>query len=99
VEPRWQFAKNNGFHVLATGDEIARNIGSEGWWTMNWIWAKAAVQYAFLNLAESGVGISVDMIDEGSMLWGGTPTPQAQLVDPTASNRFLVPELPALLIG
>ena len=84
VEPRWQFAKNNGFHVLATGDEIARNIGSEGWWTMNWIWAKAAVQYAFLNLAESGVGISVDMIDEGSMLWGGTPTPPGTIGGPNS---------------
>jgi hypothetical protein len=84
VEPRWRFAANNGFHILATGDEIARNIGGEGWWTMNWAPAKAAVQYAFQGLAESGVGISVDMIDEASSTWGGTPTPPGIVGGPSS---------------
>jgi hypothetical protein len=83
-EPRWQFAKNNGFHILATGDEIARNIGGEGWWTMNWAPAQAAVQYAFQRLAESGVGVAVDMVDEASMLWGGTPTPPGIVGGPSS---------------
>jgi hypothetical protein len=84
MEPRWQFAKDNGFHILATGDDIARNIGGEGWWTMNWTPAKAAVQYAFQRLAESGVGISVDMVDEASMEWGGTPTPPGIVGGPSS---------------
>jgi hypothetical protein len=82
LRPRWQFAKDNGFHVLATGDEIARNIGLEGWWTLNWPPGQVAVQYAFQGLADSGVGISVDMVDEASSLWGGTPTPPGTVGGP-----------------
>jgi hypothetical protein len=81
---RWQWAASNRFHILATGDDIARNIGQEGWWTMNWPPAKTAVQYAFQRLAESGVGIAVDMIDEGSMLWGFTPTPPGLVGGPSS---------------
>ena len=80
----WQWAASNGFHVLATGDDIARGIGGEGWWTMNWPPAKATVQYAFQKFAESGAGISVDMIDEGSLLWGPTPTPPGVVGGPSS---------------
>jgi hypothetical protein len=81
---QWQFAADNGFHVLATGDDIARDVGGEAWWTMNWPPAKAAVQYAFQTLAESGAGISVDMIDEASLLWGTTPTPPGFIGGPSS---------------
>jgi hypothetical protein len=75
IAPRWAFAKANNFHILATGDEVCRNIGSEAWWTLNWPSGKAAVQYAMAGLAASGVAIGVDMVDEVNDSWGGTPTP------------------------
>lgn len=75
VAPYWTWAASNGYHLYTMGDDVARNIGSEAWWTLNWPSAQQAVQYAVESLASSGVAIGVDMIDEGSMLWGGTPTP------------------------
>ena len=42
--PDWQFARNNGFHMLATGDEVARGIGGEARWTLNWPAGKQAVR-------------------------------------------------------
>jgi hypothetical protein len=75
VAPQWTWAARNGYHLYLTGDEIARNIGQEGWWTLNWPFGKQAVQHAMESVASSGVGLAADIIDEGSMLWGGTPTP------------------------
>jgi hypothetical protein len=75
----WKAAANNGYHLYAMGDEIARNIGGEAWWTMNWPFAKYAVQYAMNSLAGSGVAIAADIIDEGSMMWGATPTPPRKI--------------------
>ena len=86
---QWQYAADNGFHVLATGDDIARGIGGEAWWTINWPPAKAAVQYAFQKFAESGAGISVDMIDEGSMLWGATPRPPGFVGGPSSFQAIM----------
>jgi hypothetical protein len=79
VRPDWQFARNNGFHILATGDEVARGIGAEAWWTLNWPAGKRAVQYAMCKLATTGVAISVEMVDEASMMWGGTPKPPGRV--------------------
>jgi hypothetical protein len=75
VAPAWSFAARNHLHILATGDEVCRNIGGEAWWTLNWPAGKSAVQHAFKSLAASRVAISVDMVDEASMMWGATPTP------------------------
>jgi hypothetical protein len=84
VMPDWQFARNNGFHILATGDEVARGIGSEAWWTLNWPAGKQAVQYAMWRLATTGVAVSVEMVDEASMMWGGTPKPLGRVEAPTS---------------
>jgi hypothetical protein len=82
VAPEWNFARMHHFHVLAMGDEVCRNIGGEAWWTLNWLPAKAAVQYAMRRLAASGVAIGIDMVDEASMMWGSTPTPPGRIGTP-----------------
>jgi Bacterial Ig domain len=79
IAPAWSFAAKHGMHILATGDEVCRNIGGEAWWTLNWPSGKTAVQHAFQSLVESRVAISVDMVDEASMLWGSTPTPPGRV--------------------
>ncbi len=79
VAPDWAWAKDNGFHVLPTGDDVARNIGSEGWRTLNWPYGKQAVQYAVQSLAQSGTAISVDMLDESSGFWGANPIPPGKI--------------------
>ena len=84
VVPDWEFAKANGFHVLPAGDDVARNIGTEGWRTLNWPFGKQAVQYAIQKLAESGVAISVDMLDESSGFWGANPLPPGKIGAPHA---------------
>ncbi len=82
AEPDWRFARDNGFHIFATGDDVARNIGSEAWWTLNWPFGKYAVQYAMSLLAAPGVAIAVDMVDEASMMWGATPKPPGKVGAP-----------------
>ena len=79
VVPDWDFARANGFHVLPAGDDVARNIGTEGWRTLNWPYGKQAVQYAIQKLVESGVAISVDMLDESSGFWGANPLPPGKI--------------------
>ena len=82
VAPEWNFARMHHFHVLATGDEVCRNIGGEAWWTLNWLPAEAAVRYAMQKLAASGVAIGIDMVDEASMMWGSTPIPPGRVGAP-----------------
>jgi hypothetical protein len=79
VLPDWQFARDNGFHIVATGDDVARGIGTEAWWTLNWPASKQAVQYAMSGLGATHVAISVEMVDEASMMWGGTPKPPGRV--------------------
>lgn len=79
IAPDWKFARDHGLHILATGDEVCRNIGGEAWWTLNWPDGQQAVEYAFQGLAASGVAISVDMVDEGNLLWGPTPVPAGRV--------------------
>ncbi len=88
VAPAWSFAANNGLHILATGDEVCRGIGSEAWWTLNWPSGKAAVQYAFQSLAASGVAIAVDMVDEVSSSWGPTPKPPGVVGAPNSFDAI-----------
>ena len=84
VAPDWAWAKANGFHVLPTGDDVARNIGTEGWRTLNWPYGKQAIQYAVQSLAQSGTAISVDMLDESSGFWGANPLPPGKIGTPHA---------------
>ncbi len=79
VTPGFQWAAANGFRVIGTGDNIARNIGAEAYRTLNWPQAKQAVQYAFQQFAQSGTAVSVEMIDEAAFLWGPSPTPPGLL--------------------
>lgn len=71
----WTWAASNGYHLYAMGDDAVRNIGSDAWWTLNWPSGQRAIQHAMQSLASSGVAIAIDIIDEGSMMWGATPTP------------------------
>jgi hypothetical protein len=79
IAPDWAFAAANGFHAIASGDDVARVPGAEGWRTLNWPNGKAAVQYAIQKFAASGAALSVDMIDEASALWGPNPQPPGKL--------------------
>ena len=79
VLPDWAWTKANGFKMLPSGDDVARNIGTEGWRTLNWPYGKQAVQYAVQQLAASGVAISVDMLDESSGFWGANPLPPGKI--------------------
>jgi hypothetical protein len=79
VLPSMQYAAANGFRVIGTGDNIARNIGVEAYRSMNWPSAKQAIQYAFQQFALSGTAVSVEMIDEAGFLWGPNPTPPGLL--------------------
>jgi hypothetical protein len=79
VLPNLQWAAANGFRVLGTGDNIARNPGSEAFRTINWPFGKQAVQSAVQTFAKSGAAVSIEMIDEGAFLWGPNPAPPGLL--------------------
>ncbi len=79
VTPQMQWARDNGFHLLLTGDDIFREIGTDAWFTLNWPWGSQAVQYAVSTLAGTGVGIGIEGIDEGSSIWGPRPTPAGRI--------------------
>jgi hypothetical protein len=79
ILPNLQFAAANGFRVLGTGDNIARNIGAEAFRTLNWPQGKQAVQYAIQAFSQSGTAISLEMIDEAGFFWGPNPTPPGLL--------------------
>jgi hypothetical protein len=72
----WQWAKANGFHVYAVGDDVARRPGRNGdaYNTVSWTSGKSAVQHAMESLAGSGIAIGVDMVDEVASMWGKCPT-------------------------
>ncbi len=82
--PDWLFARDHGFHIFGTGDDVARNIGGEAWWTLNWPYGKYAVQYAMTLMASTGVAIGADMVDEASMMWGATPKPPGKVGAPAS---------------
>jgi Bacterial Ig domain len=79
VASKWSWAATNGFHVLATGDDLCRQPGVEGYRALNWPSAPAAVQYAAQSLASSGVGIGIDMVDETDLMWGEQPKPPGRI--------------------
>jgi hypothetical protein len=79
ILPTLQYAAANGFRILGTGDNIARNIGAEAYRTLNWPQGKQAVQYAVQTFAQSGTAVSIEMIDEAGFLWGPNPTPPGLL--------------------
>jgi hypothetical protein len=76
ILPKMQWATDNGFHLLPTGDDIFRRIGMDAWYTLNWPAGQQAVQYAASALAAAGVGIGIEAIDEASMMWGPRPSPE-----------------------
>lgn len=71
----WNWSAANGFRVLGAGDDIARRPGWEASWIANWPAAPQALQYAMQTFAQSGAGLSLDVVDESSALWGSNPTP------------------------
>lgn len=73
---QWAWAKNNGFHIYAAGDDMARQPGNKGdaYYTIRWPWGKEAARYAMERLASSRIAIGIDMVDEVNSLWGGCPT-------------------------
>ena len=88
VLPDLQWAAANGFRLIATGDDIARNIGSEAWRTLNWPAAKQAIQYAVQQFQQSGAASSIEMIDEASFIWGPNPQPPGALGAPNSMQSI-----------
>ena len=75
----WSWSVANGFRVLGSGDDIARRPGWEAMWMSAWPAARQAVQYAMQTFATSGAGLSLDVVDESSAIWGPNPTPAGLL--------------------
>jgi hypothetical protein len=88
ILPGLQWAAANGFRVLGTGDNIARNPGSEAYRTINWPLGKQAVQSAVQTFAQSGAAVSIEMIDEGGFLWGPNPAPPGVLGAPNSMQSI-----------
>ena len=74
ITSRINYAKNNGYYIYATGDDGFRRPGDDAWWTLNWQYGQQASNYAMQTLANSGVAIAVDVVDEASSFWGWYPT-------------------------
>ncbi len=76
--PWWQRieqgAAAHNFSLLLTGDDIARTANEMHDSVTN-PWAPDAIQYAFGKARDSKRVVCVEMVDEISFLWGGTPTP------------------------
>lgn len=66
-------AKDEGFHIIATGDDAFRRPGDDAWWTLNWRYGRQATQYAMQTLADSGIAIATDVVDEAALLLGWYP--------------------------
>lgn len=66
-------AKDEGFHIIATGDDAFRRPGDDAWWTLNWPYGRQATQYAMQTLADSGIAIATEVVDEAAMLLGWYP--------------------------
>jgi hypothetical protein len=79
ITSRINFARDNGFHIFATGDDAMRRPGDDAWWTLNWPAGQQAAQYAMTTLANSGVAIALDVVDEGTMFWGPSPIVNAKV--------------------
>lgn len=77
-EPWWnkiaQRAKDYGFGLILTGDDIARTRRE----MINSItnpWSAEAIQLALTKARDSNRVVCIEMMDEASALWGDTPTP------------------------
>jgi len=77
-DPWWsrtvQQAKKYDLGLVLTGDDIARTANELHDSVTN-PWAPDAIQYAFSKARDSKQVICVEMVDEISFLWGGTPKP------------------------
>jgi hypothetical protein len=72
----FNWAANNGFHLLLTGDDVTRSPCGDTRWSLKWPMAERAIQYAFRRTAGTEVAIGVEMVDEVSSIWGPTPFPK-----------------------
>jgi hypothetical protein len=68
-----QWAKENGFYIFATSDDGFRRPGDDAWWTLNWQYGHQATAYAMETLANSGVAVALDVVDEAALLFGWYP--------------------------
>ena len=72
----FNWAAQQGFSLLFTGDDITRGRCDDAWYTLNWSSGQQAVQYAFSQAARAGNAIGVDMVDEADAGWAWGPTPR-----------------------
>lgn len=79
VQADYDFARDNGYGILAAGDDICRRIGVEAYRTLNWRFGREAVQHATRKFLENKVAVGVDVIDEASALWGTHPSPAGRI--------------------
>src|SRR5439155_17015325 len=57
ITSRIQWAKDNGFHIIATGDDGFRRPGDDAQWTWNSPYGCQATPYSMQSLASSGWGM------------------------------------------
>jgi hypothetical protein len=67
-------ARDHGFSILVTGDDIART-DREMHHSATSPMAAETLKAAFTKLRDSGRIVSVEMVDEVTAMWGDTPTP------------------------
>jgi hypothetical protein len=82
VTSKIQWARENGFHIIATGDDSFRRPGDDAWWTLNWRDGQRAVSYAMQTLARSGVAIGLEVVDEVSSFFGWYPVNPSKVGEP-----------------
>jgi len=79
IQPDFDFARDNGYWILGAGDDICRRIGVEAYRTLNWRFGRDAVQHAVRKFVENKVAVGIEMVDEGSALWGAHPAPAGRV--------------------
>ena len=79
-------AADAGYSFYFTGDDLAREKATDAWFMLNWPSAPTAIGYMQTRYKALGAAIAIDVVDEGSALWGDDPTPNLR---PGAPRSFV----------
>lgn len=69
-----KITRDNDFSLVLTGDDIARTQGEMHESVTN-PWVVDAIRHAMTKARDSKRVAAIEMVDETSMMWGGTPVP------------------------
>ncbi|MDQ3914988.1 MAG: Ig-like domain-containing protein [Actinomycetota bacterium] len=73
-DPYTKLATESGMPFVLIGDDMARK-DTELRDSITNPASRRAIQHVFSTLAESNFAVSIEMVDEVTFLWGGTPVP------------------------